>query len=740
MIKQIQKSCIALGIVLCSCLTLAGQTIERMDSIPVTEGGVTLQSPFAGGLNLPQFSRIDLNADGVEDLFIFDRDGNVMMPYLNIGTNTAPDFEFAPEFVSDFPNANGWALLRDFDGDGQPDLIAGNDTDEGVVVYWNTRTSTGPPVFVQRTNRLQSNYGLITKDLFVSSYDVPGVVDTDGDGDMDILTFNTAGIHIELHQNLSQELYGHSDSLVYEVMDPCWGKFREDGLNNTITLGISCKGITAPVDIQQGAAHAGSSICPLDEDADGDMEVLIGDLTHENLVYVRNAGTASLADMDSTNYSFPSYSMPVWMDVFPAAFYEDVTGDGRKDLLVAPNLAQVSENFESVWMFEDTSAVDSVRFALRDRSFLQDEMIDCGRGSKPVLFDHNGDGLMDIVVANDNYKYGNVNYSGLTLYENVGTVTQPAFELITRDYASLTTVFNPMLSAISLAFGDLDNDGDEDMLLGDSNGLLHLMENTATAGNPASFTLTQYNFKAIDIGGYSAPFIADLDGDGKKDLVVGEMAGNLNLFMNIGTATVPDFPSSADDINWGKVDTNPECCTGYSIPFLFQDSTGTWEMIVGAENGNLYHFTGISSMVGDSFPMQDSLYGQIIQGEHTAIYGGDLNNDQKRDWVVGNERGGLGVYGDRGFVSREKLAPLQQLVVAPNPFGSYLNIRLPEALKDANGRLTVLDLQGRVVQERIWPQGKRELKLDSDALPRGVYHLRLVTSEGEIALAKVVRQ
>src|SRR5437016_5889924 len=57
-------------------------------NITVTRYGDTLQMPWAGGLNFPLFSSIDLNQDGKADLFIYDRDNNRMMCLISNGDST----------------------------------------------------------------------------------------------------------------------------------------------------------------------------------------------------------------------------------------------------------------------------------------------------------------------------------------------------------------------------------------------------------------------------------------------------------------------------------------------------------------------------------------------------------------------------------------------------------------------------------------------------------------------------
>ena len=56
---------------------------ERNNSIVVLKtNGDTLKNPWAGGFNSVQFSEIDLNLDGIKDLFVFDRTGNRISTFI----------------------------------------------------------------------------------------------------------------------------------------------------------------------------------------------------------------------------------------------------------------------------------------------------------------------------------------------------------------------------------------------------------------------------------------------------------------------------------------------------------------------------------------------------------------------------------------------------------------------------------------------------------------------------------
>ena len=52
-------------------------------------------------------------------------------------------------------------------------------------------------------------------------------------------------------------------------------------------------------------------------------------------------------------------------------------------------------------------------------------------------------------------------------------------------------------------------------------------------------------FSGIDVGINSAPAFADLDNDGDKDLIIGELDGNLNYYENTGNAVVPEWTENS---------------------------------------------------------------------------------------------------------------------------------------------------------------------------------------------------
>ena len=100
-----------------SAVLLAQGLYSPNINIPVTVNGSALQNPWVGGFNAPIFSQVDMNGDGIKDLFVFEKDGinNRITTYINDGTPGQVAYRFAPEYRSRFPKGlHDWVLLKDF--------------------------------------------------------------------------------------------------------------------------------------------------------------------------------------------------------------------------------------------------------------------------------------------------------------------------------------------------------------------------------------------------------------------------------------------------------------------------------------------------------------------------------------------------------------------------------------------------------------------------------------------------
>jgi len=716
---------------------------ERIDTITV-KNGADLQLPWAGGLNYPQFSNIDLNFDGVEDLFVFDRTSNRVLTFIHNGGSSA-SYTYDPSYESDFPEMEKWALLVDYNCDGLMDIYT--HTIGGGRVFKNVGSAgTGHSFELVQANLKSWIWGN-NSFMYISAVDMPAITDMDGDGDIDILAFSVNGRTIEYHKNLSIENYGTCDSLEYETMNLCWGRFTEDANTNLVTLydtlDYPCNGPLGNeeswrpyvAEADGGDRHAGSTILALDMDANGVMELVLGDISYPNLTLLTNGGTSPNTNsaMIAQDPNFPSNTVQAFVDVHPAAFYVDVNNDGVRDLIAAPSSTVGSENRKGIFHYDNLAADNAPNFDYIEKGFLQNDMIEVGSGAYPVFFDHNADGLLDLLVSSlgqfDSVTHNQI--SKIAYYENTGTAALPEFTFVTDDYMNLSTqgIGNSLM--FYPAFGDLDNDGDEDMILGEYTGYCYFMENTGGAGNPAIFNtyvlLNDNTANPIFEGTFVYPQLLDLDRDGDLDLVNGKRDGQLSFFENVGNANV--FLLSEVTTSLGGVNVSEYWnIEGHSVP-QFIDIDNEWELVVGSLNGSLHYYTGIDGNLDGNFTLVDSTLESIDIGEKSAPAIADLNGDNRLEMVLGNLRGGVALYKSAPIsnIGFDELTNLE-FEVFPNPTEHTINIQLgnlnPTELKEA--KLEVIDLSGRVLLTEQIQSNQTQVKVQD--LASGVYFIKVETA------------
>ncbi|MCB0610420.1 MAG: T9SS type A sorting domain-containing protein [Lewinellaceae bacterium] len=733
----------------CYSAVAFGQPLPAAD-IPVTVGGVLLKNPWAGGLNCPQPSAVDLNNDGLQDLYIFDRVGDVHLTFINQGTPGHPDFVLAPEYALNFPVIHNWCLLRDYDGDGIQDIFSYSDQAFDAVMVYKGHYQAGKLAFTRFHFQGPADVIYIPgpTQLYVSTIDYPAVDDLDCDGDLDILTFNVAGGIIELYTNRSVEMGYGRDSLIYKLAEGCWGGIYESGLQVEVTLspvmGECADHFWDPDDTPLQFRHSGSTLVTFDGDGDGDKELMLGDLSFSNLNYLVNGGNCQKAWITDQNALFPNTAQLAEIPLFPAAFYLDVTGDGKRDLLAAPNNKLGSIDQNCFWLYQNTGQDNAPAFSLQQKNWLVDGMIDLGTGARPVFVDVDADGLPDLVAGNYSiYAPFGAKDPRVFYFRNTGTASQPAFTLTNSDFMGMNA-FSASSFAFTPCFGDLDGDGDLDALVGEQFGHLFFVENTAGPGQPMAFKPAVYDYKGINVGQASVPQIIDLNRDGLPDLLVGERNGNINYFQNTGTAQNPEFnpdPESApNNFFLGQVDTRiMGYTTGYSAPWV-QEVNGQYRLFTGTEVGRIESYSNIDGNLGGVFTTDTETYGQIAAGERTQVTLADINNDGKLEIAVGNFRGGITIYEtdlDGPPVGTVQPHDRPQLVeLFPNPTAGDFFLRRLSA-DPAPLELRIFDGTGRLAEARTVPFPDQTLRIGTADLANGVYWVE-VRQGAILQVARVV--
>jgi hypothetical protein len=716
---------------------------EKKFNIVVKDSlGSDLKMPWVGGMNSMQFSEIDLNMDGIVDLFAFDKVSNKVLTFVNKGIPDSISYVYDYSYEKYFPAFYGWAHLVDYNNDGKVDIFAYS-TLGGIMAYKNISDTILK--FKLVSSLIYSEMGGSSSNIYVTSDDYPAIYDIDGDGDQDILAFYILGTWITYQRNMSQELYGNSDTLLYKLTTECWGKVAESSSNNQIYLDdTTCSGKSGSVPTAKPTRHVGSTLLAGNFNGDSLTDLLVGDVEYFNITALYNGSTHdSIITKDTL---FPYNSKPIHFNSFPVLNLVDVNNDRLKDLLASPftSIINIPENNNSVWYYKNTGDSITPQFTYVGSNFLQKDMIDFGSGAYPVIYDVNTDGLPDIMVGNFGYLDSSYYESGslkskirsqIAVLQNTGTLSNPSFHLATKDYANISQY---KLTGLIPTFGDTDGDGDMDMICGQSNGSLIYFENTAGAGNSPVYAAPDFNYKGIDVGDNSAPQLFDLNSDNLPDLIVGKKKGYLTFYQNTGTVSNPVFTKITDTLGRVHVIDTTFSYDGYSTPCFFKDS-GVIKLFVGSDNGHIYYYKDIAANLAGKFTAIDSILVYtdkdsatliIKDGIRRGVAAADLNHDGYMDMVVGNFSGGLTYYngikpnGHVGIAENETDATVN-FNIYPNPVSGKLYINVANS-NQMHFKVEIYDLIGQKILEKDF-NNTAHSEIDMQYYRAGFYICRLLT-------------
>jgi hypothetical protein len=729
-------------------LAVHAQLFVARDTINVIENGNTLKMPWANGINFSNVSNIDLNLDGKKDIVAFDRINAFGVGrfrcFINTGIFLAGQTTYSanPELSYHFPQVTNWAVCRDYNCDGKEDLFCS--TSAGITVFKNTSTP-GSLNFALVKSLLYTDYQGTPANLYANTNAVPGIEDIDGDGDLDILTFSPQGSYVEFHKNLSKENGWNCDSLKFQLASGCWGNIQESSC--AIALNQTCSPRPAHVNktgSENNSMHAGSCLTCLDSDSDGDQDLVMGDVSCNIIQFAYNTGSPSYANITDTTRLYPNYpnkgnTLQAKLNTYPCAYFLDVDGDNKKDLVATPNTIP-SENTQSVWYYKNTSVTNTVNFQFVKKTLFQDEMIEVGESSYPVLFDYNADGKKDLLIGTYGYY---VPLSGLqarlTLYENTGTLSQPSYSLISRDYAGLLSY---SLTCVMPTVGDIDGDGAVDILVANQTGQIHWLKNLAGPGAVCNFTFINNPFAlavsppSLAAPAAPAPQLFDIDKDGKLDLMIGGKNGKIWYYRNVGTVTSPSFSFITNSFGNVNVQTLPNLFgpDGYAAPF-FYDEAGSTKLLVGSLSGRINYYS-VPSVTANCNLISSSANG-ITEGSQSTVFFEDINNDNKRDLFVGNGSGGLSFFSSMGpdVGIKETTAEKTSLIsLFPNPAKQTLNISV-DKIEVETGQSSVTDILGKEIC--VKQMNSNIETIDISALQPGIYFVKITVSNHSQTVSSV---
>ena len=544
----------------------------------------------------------DIDNDGDFDLVIAGYNG--LYFFWNVGDSTEAVWKIDTTVFSAVNVLIGTdpkPALADLDGDGDEDLVVGigeslfGGPTPGISMAFLNNGSAMVPNFV-------ADNSLITgiPDVGLNAY--PAFKDLDNDGDFDLvmgrdlqtmLYYKNTGTKYSPVWTSTGGIVSVLESVTY-WKNPVLCDLDGDG-DFDLTYGTSDGTIiyyqnigtkSAPL-LQQNLSYFqmirtdgnASTVSFGDFDKDGDLDMVSGDWLGK-FQYFRNDGTSSHPDFKKTTASFSSvdvgsYSSPVFIDIDKDGDLDIVSG-----ALLGGILCYINTN--------GTFAQNTSIFA----------GINVGYRSAPAFADLNNDGNIDMLV-------GAEDAAKLTFYLNSGN--------------NLFVVDNSFIDGITAsrdahpAFVDLDKDGDLDLAIGISGGLIYYYENTGNASTPV-WKRNDLLFDKVEVHQDATPAFADFDGDGKQDMIVGEYNGNFSFYKNLVPTRVKESVSAAPSV----------FVLGQNYPNPFNPAT-TISFSIEKNNNP---FTGIRTTVQTSLYIFDLLgrristliNGQLNAGSYSVVW------------------------------------------------------------------------------------------------------------------------
>lgn len=247
---------------------------------------------------------------------------------------------------------------------------------------------------------------------------------------------------------------------------------------------------------------------------------------------------------------------------------------------------------------------------------------------------------------------------------------------------------------------DWNEDGKKDLLVGDRAGYVTLFTNN---GSDASPVLTQTgHIKAgsydIDVGNNSCPVVMDWDNDGKKDLIIGTNSGTVRVYTNIGTNDNPSFNNFTYILADGSIinhyRSSPEVAD--------MNGDGKKDLLVGDHYGAVYYYenmgTDASPVFIQGIRLKAGSYNLDV-GEGAIIDVADWDEDGDLDLIVGEDNAVMNLFRNTSSTAVDEpdiLLPRRLTLYQnhPNPFNmeTVFSFQLPEA---GQVQLTIFDITGK---------------------------------------------
>lgn len=260
--------------------------------------------------------------------------------------------------------------------------------------------------------------------------------------------------------------------------------------------------------------------------------------------------------------------------------------------------------------------------------------IDVGNRSTPYLIDFDEDGDLDLISGErDGLIYYFSNDGNDNFIQQTGS---------NNPFNDITLTGE--LSAPQLV--DVDRDCDLDLIIGIRNGSIIYHRRKDDGSFELISFFFAYPFERIETVGSSQPKMIDFDKDGDLDLIIGDGAGNISLYLNFGNnrlGLLTGVDNPFEDLDVGRD----------AVPDLADiDNDGDLDMIIGNRYGSFQYYENVPNCLPTTIngfaDCASDTFDEIDTGTLSAPQLVDVDNDGHIDLISGERNGAIFYYRNNG--------------------------------------------------------------------------------------------
>lgn len=316
------------------------------------------------------------------------------------------------------------------------------------------------------------------------------------------------------------------------------------------------------------------------------------------------------------------------------------------------------------------------------------EPVDVYGAPSPNLVDGDGDGDLDLICGEF--------LDRITYFQNTGTRTEPKYAAgrFLQFEGETIHMDLEMLQVIAL---DWDKDGDVDLVVGQEDGRVALMEHTGEieAGLPQYLPPRFFEQEAqhVKIGALCTPFGVDWDNDGDEDIIAGDTAGYLNFVENLGSDG--ELPKWAEPVYLkaggetiriqaggnGSIQGPAEAKWGYTVCSVADwNHDGLLDIVINNIWGKVLWYENVGTAQAPELKAAQNIEvawegstpkpawfwwtpdkGALVTQWRTTPFVHDLNGDGLNDLIMLDPEGFLSFYERRRVDGKLRLLPPQRI-------------------------------------------------------------------------------